>query len=175
MVAQRFGDPDESGMEDIGVGFGPGAEEPLHELKEEAAVRLHRARDVEEDDDADRPVPAPAANEVDGLAAPAEVAPHGPAEIEARRPVRVPVAPRDPMAHGAGEPGREPLGFAKLRGVGEVAEVGPREVRPPGGHEAARSPGLVVVGVVRAGRAGLLRPAGRGRRKVVPPRTGWGR
>ena len=114
-------------MEEVRVGLDPGSDEPLHELEKEAAVVLHRARDVEQDDDPNRPVPAPATNEVDGLAAAAEVAPHGAPEVEARRPRRVPVAPADPVAHGPGEPGRDPLGLRQLRGVGEMAEVRPRE------------------------------------------------
>ena len=127
MVAQRFGDPDEPGVEEVCVGLDPGSDESLHELEKEAAVLLHRARDVEQDDDADRSVPAPPPNEIERLAATAEVAPHGAPEVEARRPMRVPVAPADPVAHGPGEPGREALGLRQLRGVGEMTEVRPRE------------------------------------------------
>src|SRR5258707_13022278 len=73
-LAQHVGDANEPGMEQEGIGLKPLPDESAHEAEEITAIDFHRAGNIEQNHESDRPLRPVLATQFDQLAAARQVA-----------------------------------------------------------------------------------------------------
>jgi hypothetical protein len=120
-LAQAGRDMGKPCVEHESLRLAEGVDHAMHEAHEEGCVEVHRAGGVEQHDEAQRLVLAPAPGEIDRRAAVRHAAVDGTAQIKARpTPARL-FAPHQPRAHDAGEPLGECFSLGDVGRVNDVA------------------------------------------------------
>ena len=159
---ERARNVDEMGVEDERFRLAKGVDHSVDEADEEGRVGLHRTGRVEQQDEAERPMPALPPDEVDRRPAMADAAVDGAPQVEPPSAAPRPFAPHETRPHAPREAFGERMNLRRLLAVGDMPDVL--------GTEGAGAQGLVVRRrhvrlelAVRLARRAPLRP---GRRRV---------